>query len=110
MRLTETEVVAQVEEVSVRRLRLWVRQGWVSPGAGKGGPFYDEIDVARIRLVCELKGQMNLNDDAVPVVLSLMDQLYGMRREFKALAQAIDQQPPAVRATLQQTYRKLLGE
>lgn len=110
MRLTETEVVAEVETVTLHRLRLWVRQGWVLPTAGKGGPFYDETDLARIRLVCQLTGEMNLNDDAVPVVLSLMDQLYGMRREFKALAQAVAEQPTEVRVRLRERHRRLLGE
>ncbi len=108
MRRSETQVVAEVEEITLRRLRLWVRNGWVLPDQGPGEPHYDELDVARVRLVCELKDRMNLNDDAVPVVLSLLDQLYGMRRDFKALAQAIDEQPKAVREKVRAAYRNLL--
>lgn len=109
MRWTETEVVAEVTEITLRRLRLWVRNGWVIPAAGDEGPRFDALDIARIRLVCQLKDEMNVNDDAVPVVLSLLDQVYGMRRELKTLAQAIDQQPDTVRDQVREAYRRLAG-
>ncbi len=106
---TETQVVAEVDRITLRRLRLWVRNGWVVPATSTSGPRFDDLDVERVRLVCELKEEMNLNDDAVPVVLSLLDQLYGMRREFKALTQALDEQPQKVRQTVRETYQRLLG-
>lgn len=107
MKHSEQEVVAKVESVTLRRLRLWVRRGWVAPAGGDGGPHFDELDVARIRLLCELKDEMMVNDEAMPVVLSLLDQLYGVRREMKALAQAIDRQPEGVRHKVREAYRRL---
>lgn len=109
MMLTEEEVVARVEEVTVRRLRLWVRRGWVKPAMGQRGQRFDQLDIARVRLVCQMKDEMQLNDEAIPVVLSLMDQLYGMRRDMKALTQAIDRQPEEVRSRLREAYRDLLA-
>ena len=106
MRHSEKEVVATVESVTLRRLRLWVRRGWVSPVTGKGGAQFDELDLARVRLLCELKDEMKVNDEAMPVVLSLLDQLYGLRREMKALAQAIDRQPEGVRRKVREAYRR----
>ncbi len=106
--LSETDVVAEVEEITVRRLRLWVRRGWVVPTASRAGHAYDQLDLARVRLVCQLKDEMKLNDEAIPVVLSLMDQLYGIRREFKAMTEAIDQQPEDIRTRLRKTYSSLL--
>ena len=106
MRWTETEVVAEIEQVTLRRLRLWMRNGWIAPTTGAKGPRFDDLDLARIRLVCELKNEMKANDDAVAVVLSLLDQLYGIRREFKALAEAIERQPEDVRAAVRAIYRQ----
>ena len=97
MKRTETEIVAEVEELTVRRLRLWVRRGWVAPRQHEDGPVYDELDAARVRLVCQLKSDMNINDDAVPVVLSLIDQLHGLRRQMRALTDAVDRQPGEIR-------------
>lgn len=108
MKRSETQVVAEIEEITLRRLRLWVRNGWILPDQGPEEPVYDELDVARVRLVCELKDKMNLNDDALPVALSLLDQLYGMRRDFKALASAVEEQPPEVREEVLAAWRRLL--
>lgn len=106
MRLSENDVVDRVERVTVRRLRLWVRKGWVAPAAGSVGPAFDALDVARVQLLCELKDDFGLTDDAVPLVLSLMDQLYGARRELKHLAEAVDAQPQAVRQAVRDAYRR----
>lgn len=109
MRLTEAEVVERSGRMSIRRLRLWVRNGWVAPVIGERGPVFDEIDVARVRLVCELKSDMNLNDDAVPVVLSLIDQLHGLRCELRSLAEAVERQPEEVRQRIRETYSGRAG-
>ena len=94
---SETQVVALVEELTVEHLRIWVREGWIAPRLERKTPVYDEIDVARIRLVCELKHEMAVNDEALPVILKLVDQVYGLRRELRVLGRAIEQQPKSVR-------------
>lgn len=106
MRLTEAQVVAEVTQVTLTRLRVWVGDGWVLPSRREGGdPEFDAIDIARLRLVCHLKDELNLNDEAIPVVLSLLDQVHGLRREMKALAGALDRQPEHVRSELISAYR-----
>lgn len=106
MKLSETDVVTAVERLTVRRLRLWVRRGWVSPRTDENGPRFDEIDVARARLICEFTDELNLNDDAVPVVLSLMDQLHNVRRELKSLVSALEHEPEDIRRRVRDAYRR----
>ena len=72
MTLKDREVVEQLGTLTLTELRLWVSEGWVTPDDEQG---FAEIDVARVRLVCQLRRDMNVNEDAVPVVLSLLDQL-----------------------------------
>jgi len=103
--LTERDVVARVARVELRELRLWVRQGWVKPAEGESGPVFDDLDVARIRLVCDLRKEMALPSDAVPVVLSLVDQLHGLRSDLRTLAAAVDAQPAEVRQAIVTAYR-----
>lgn len=105
MRLSETEVVARIEEITTRRLRLWVRNGWIAPALGEAGPVFDQTDVARIQLVCELKRDLSLQDDAVPVVLSLIDQVHGLRCELRALAEAVERLPDDAKARVRDAYR-----
>lgn len=97
MKLTEQDVVKAVKEVTLRRLRVWVKKGWITPATGAKGPSFDDVDLARIRLVCEFRNELNLNEDAVAVVLSLMDQIYGLRCELRTLAAAVERQPNKVR-------------
>lgn len=96
----EHDVVAIVHRVQLKELRLWVQEGWIKPAAGAKGPAFDDLDVARIRLVCDLRKDMSLPTDAVPVVLSLLDQIHGLRRELRGLARAVDTQSPEVRRAI----------
>ncbi len=98
--LNERDVVATVRRIELRELRLWVREGWVKPATGESGPVFDDLDVARIRLVCDLRMEMSLPADAVPVVLSLLDQIHGLRRELRGLADAVDAQPAQTRQAI----------
>ncbi|WP_108485121.1 chaperone modulator CbpM [Oceaniglobus ichthyenteri] len=110
MMLNERDVVATVHRVELHELRLWVREGWVKPADRGGEPMFDELDVARIRLVCDLRTEMSLPDDAVPVVLSLLDQIHGLRRELRGLTRAVDSQPDATRQAIAAAFRADLSE
>lgn len=103
----EAEVVEAVGTVSVAELRVWCAAGWVSPARGEAGPVFDEVDLARIRLVCGLRDDLGLDEGAIPVVLSLVDQLYGVRHELRALARAVEQQPDDVAGPVRAAYRAL---
>ena len=107
---SETEVVTVIETISVYELRGWVQAGWVSPAEGETGPLYDELDLARIRLVAQLRRDLAVADDAMPLVLSLLDQVHGLRRELRTLVQAVETQPSPVRADIQSAYKALLQD
>lgn len=105
-RMDESEAVARLG-VAAAELRLWCRSGWLAPADGERGPVFDELDLARARLVHELRDDLGLDDGAVPVVLSLLDQLYGLRCELRTLAQAVEQQEEEVAARIRAAYRAL---
>lgn len=98
--LGETEVVALVQGLSRRRLRQWVQSGWVLPASGERGARFSDIDVARARLILHLQQDLKIGADAVPIVLSLMDQVYGLRRELRRLARAVEAQPETVKQAI----------
>ena len=105
MSYDERRVVAHVARVTLRELRLWVREGWVRPAQGPEGPVFDEVDIARVRLLCDLKKDMSLPSNALPVVLTLIDRLHQTRRDLHALTQALDAQPEPVRRAVISTVR-----
>lgn len=100
MRFDEHKVVARVERLTLSDLRLWVRRGWLRPVESEMGPVFDELDIARIRLLCDLRKDMRLPNDTLPVVLNLIDRLHQTRRELQALTKAIEQQPEDVRRSV----------
>jgi chaperone modulatory protein CbpM len=108
--LNERDVVAQVARVELRELRLWVQEGWVKPAESENGPVFDDLDVARIRLVCDLRKEMSLAEDTVPVVLSLLDQVHGLRSELRGLVEAVDAQPDEIRQAIVSAYRARMGD
>lgn len=97
MSYDERTVVTRVRRLTLRELRVWVSEGWVRPAQGEAGPVFDDVDVARIRLVCDLRKEMALPNDAVPVVLTLIDRLHETRRELRCLTEALEAQPDTVR-------------
>ena len=92
--LSRTVGVAEAE------ITRWVELTWLRPDGLPGGWIFQEVDVARVRLIAELR-ELRMDEDAMPVVLSLLDQLYATRRRMKLLQQAVDEAAPdAVRSRL----------
>ncbi len=98
--LSRTVGVAEAE------ITRWVELTWLRPDGSPGRWVFHEVDVARVRLIAELR-ELRMDEEAMPVVLSLLDQLYAARRRMRLLQQAVDEAAPdAVRDRL----RTLLGD
>jgi chaperone modulatory protein CbpM len=104
MKLHERDVVAAIRRLQLRELRSWVRAGWIKPAQSDAGPHFDELDIARIRLICDLRKDMALPNDAVPMILSLLDQVHGLRHELQCLGDAINRQPEQTRKAIFEAY------
>jgi chaperone modulatory protein CbpM len=109
MSLDEHSVVERVSRVTLRELRLWVREGWVRPARGEAGPVFDDIDVARVRLLCELRKDMSISRGTLPVVLTLIDNLNRTRRDLRNLTEALQEQPEDVRRAVTRSLERRLG-
>ena len=70
--------------LEVRTLEVWLEQRWLMPDTSSPETDFSEIDVARVRLIRDLKRDFGVNDEGVDLILHLVDQLHGLRR---ALAQ-----------------------
>jgi chaperone modulatory protein CbpM len=98
--LTRAQLLAMVEGVSVETLSVWIERGFVLPESEDGEPQFAEIDVARVRLIYELEHDMALDADAIAMMLSLLDQMYALRRKLRLINDAIAGQPPEIRDAL----------
>jgi chaperone modulatory protein CbpM len=107
--ITETEIIARFEELEIHVLRRWIAAGWIRPEEDGTGFLFDEADVARTHLICDLSYEMELRDDELAMVLSLLDQLHGARSVLRAMAAAVQRQPPQVRDAIMAEMHGLLG-
>ena len=76
---------ARFTRLSVDDLQGWIAEGHVRPERSDGTLVFTELDVERVRLILELREDMAVNEEALPVVLSLLDQLYELRRRLRAM-------------------------
>jgi chaperone modulatory protein CbpM len=86
-------------------LTRWIESGWVQPESDDGHWAFHAIDVARARLIVEIRHELAIDEEAIPVVLSLLDQVYGLRRELAALCGAVADQPDPVRQAIAAALR-----
>jgi chaperone modulatory protein CbpM len=81
-------VIAEISGLTRQDLERWIANAWVQPDKLAGAYAFREIDVARARLILEMRDEMEINEDALPVVLLLLDQLYDLRRQMRNLNDA----------------------
>lgn len=79
-----TEEFFQRARIDDATLEMWVEAGWlVRHGDTSRQPFSD-IDIARAQLIRDLQ-DLGANDDSIPIILDLVDQLHGLRHLLREL-------------------------
>jgi chaperone modulatory protein CbpM len=71
--------------LQVQTLEFWLDQEWLIPDQTSAEMTFSDTDVARARLIRDLKGDFGVNDEGVDVILHLVDQLHGLRGAFEQL-------------------------
>ena len=100
------EVIAEIE-VGPGELTAWIERSWILPVERDGAYFFDDADLARARLIAELHRDLEVNEDAMPVVLQLLDQVYSLRRALADLNEAVKVLPEDARAELRAELERL---
>jgi chaperone modulatory protein CbpM len=92
--ITIEMVITQIPGLRREDLERWIGNSWVRPDDHAGSYGFHEIDIARVRLIVELRDQMEVDEHALPVVLALLDQLYDTRRRMHDLCDALRRTMP----------------
>jgi chaperone modulatory protein CbpM len=87
--ITLSAVTQRVRGVDEATLLVWIAQEWVRPRRQGGEPVFEEIDIARVRLIVELRDELDVGEPAIPVVLSLLDQLHSTRAQMQRVLDAL---------------------
>lgn len=95
-----TAVIALFSDLRETELLSWVERGWVRPEGTEPDFVFQEIDVARVRLIHDFRHAMAVSEETMPLVLSLLDQVYTLRDQINAIARAVEGQPEAVRTAI----------
>ncbi|MFC2999440.1 chaperone modulator CbpM [Falsiroseomonas tokyonensis] len=80
--MTLEVLCARFEGLDPEDLRGWIGAGLLRADAEGETLVFQEIDVERVRLILELRETLALEEEALALVLSLLDQIYALRRRL----------------------------
>jgi chaperone modulatory protein CbpM len=100
------ELLTRHRGLERRELTRWVENRWVLPERHAETWVFHEVDVARVELILDIRHDFAIDDEAMELVLGLLDQVYGLRRQMRRLCDAVATQPQEV----QDAIRSALGK
>ena len=75
----QTQEFIDRSHLDVPTLNAWIEAEWLMPATSREAFLFSEADLARARLIRDLKGDFGVNDEGIAIVLHLLDQLHGLR-------------------------------
>ena len=94
------DLLATTEGLRPDDLDRWIAAALVTPHEEAEESLFTGPDRARVQLLCTLRYTLEIEEDTLPIVLSLMDQLYATRAELRALAAAVAGQESSVQQSV----------
>ncbi len=101
-----TRRVAALDRVELER---WIENRWILPDEKGGRWLFHEVDIARVELIIEIRREFAVDDEALSLMLNLLDQLYSLRRQMRRLCDALECQPPEVQDAIRKALPKAGG-
>ena len=75
----ETQEFVTRSHLDAPTLNAWIEAEWLAPVTGQKILLFSEADLARARLIQDLRLDFGVNDEGIAIVLHLLDQLHGLR-------------------------------
>ena len=75
----ETQEFIRRSHLDAATLNVWIDEQWLIPRASGSALQFSDADLARARLIRDLKLDLGVNDEGIAIILHLLDQLYGLR-------------------------------
>jgi chaperone modulatory protein CbpM len=95
--------------IDAKVLNEWVEAGLLAPHQNSTAQRFSEVDLARAQLIRDLQN-LGVNDEGIPIVLDLVDQLHGVRRALRELLSRIHSQPETARRQLVADLHRAMSE
>lgn len=100
-------VVAEMLHVHPQTLRLYEREGLITPKRTKRQRLYSEEDVERLGMILWLTRELGVNKAGVEVILRLRQRLESMQREVEEMMSLLEED---MRRDFTERLRRIFSE
>ena len=94
------ELLASLAPLRREDLAAWIAEELVMAEGTAEAPHFSPAACGRVRLLCTLRYELEIDTETLPVVVSLLDQLHDAQLRLRALAGAVAAQDQAVREAI----------
>jgi chaperone modulatory protein CbpM len=94
------DLVEAISALHRSDLEASIREELVMPGHEAGTLLFTDMECARVRLICALHYELEIDTETLPVVMSLVDQLYDTRQRLLSLTAAVAAQDKDIQAAI----------
>jgi len=94
------DLIAATSSLRRSDLEAWVRDELIAPQQESGTLLFSDMECARVRLICTLHYELEIDAEVVPVILSLIDQLYETRQRLLSLTAAVAVQDETIQTAI----------
>lgn len=100
-------IVAEMLDVHPQTLRLYEREGFVTPKRTHRLRLYSEEDVERLGMIIRLTRELGVNKAGVEVILRMMHRLEVMQREMEEMMNFLEDE---IRSDFTERLKKIFFE
>jgi MerR family transcriptional regulator/heat shock protein HspR len=100
-------VVAEMLSVHPQTLRLYEREGLISPRRTRRQRLYSENDVERLNLILQLTRELGVNKAGVDIILRMRHRLEVMQKEMDEMMGYVEEE---IRRDIRERLRRELQE
>ncbi len=85
MKKYRLQEICQIIGVEDNIITEFVHKEWIVPEVMDQG--FDDEDLTRVRLILDLMNNLSVNEEAVPIILHLIDQIHNLHHELHQRSQ-----------------------
>jgi MerR family transcriptional regulator/heat shock protein HspR len=100
-------IVAKMLDVHPQTLRLYEKEGLISPCRTKRSRLYSEEDVERLAMILRLTRELGVNRSGVEIILRLRHKLEAFQQELEEMMSVLDDD---VKRDFVERFKKIFHE
>ncbi|WP_130472624.1 chaperone modulator CbpM [Candidatus Magnetaquicoccus inordinatus] len=77
----EIHEIIKLYQLDENFVRVCIDNQWIIPADVEGGVL-DQEDLSRLLLINDLRFSMDINEEAIPVIMQLLDQIYWLKKQL----------------------------